>query len=179
MKNNAENNIIEKTRAALLKLFPEQADEKEKTAEDVIEAKEKKEDMRGSGLLLTEHGKCGTALDALCEHDQVVVAARIMDAEGFFLESITGVDWIKDNRLEIIYDYNQYGLKQCRVVVRTTVDRDDPHLPSISGIFPAADWHERETHDFYGIKFQGHPGLIPILLPEDADFHPLLKDFKP
>jgi NADH-quinone oxidoreductase subunit C len=50
---------------------------------------------------------------------------------------------------------------------------------TISDVVPSANWHERETHDFYGIKFSGHPHLIPILLPEDSVIHPLLKDFKP
>jgi NADH-quinone oxidoreductase subunit C len=44
-------------------------------------------------------------------------------------------------------------------------------------VFPGANWHERETHDFFGIVFLGHPDLSPLLLPEDADFHPLRKDF--
>jgi len=51
-------------------------------------------------------------------------------------------------------------------------------VPTISAVFPGANWHERETHDFFGIRFAGHPNLIPLLLPEDADYHPLRKDFK-
>ena len=70
-------------------------------------------------------------------------------------------------------------LENCRVAVRTFLPRAEPVVPTISGVFPAADWHERETFDFYGVHFQGHPNLIRILLPEDADFHPLLKDFMP
>jgi NADH-quinone oxidoreductase subunit C len=50
-------------------------------------------------------------------------------------------------------------------------------LPTLSAIYPGADWHERETHDFFGVIFSGHPDLTPLLLPEDADFHPLRKDF--
>jgi NADH-quinone oxidoreductase subunit C len=50
-------------------------------------------------------------------------------------------------------------------------------VPSISEVFPGANWHERETHEFFGIRFLGHPNLSPLLLPEDATYHPLRKDF--
>ena len=137
------------------------------------------EGPRENGVMLTDHAARGTDIDVLCDPEQVVEAAKIMDEAGFFLEAITGVDWIKEEKLEVVYDYNQYGLDQCRVAVRAFLPRAEPEIPTISHVLPAANWHERETHDFYGIKFKGHPYLIPILLPEDADFHPLLKDFKP
>ncbi len=137
------------------------------------------EGPRQNGVLVTEHAARGTHLDVLCDPDQVVEAARIMDEAGFFLEAITGVDWIKEDRMEVIYDYNQTGPEPCRVVVRAFIPRAEPEIPTVSGIFPGANWHERETHDFFGIRFQGHPYLVPLLLPEDADFHPLLKDFTP
>ena len=79
-------------------------------------------------------------------------------------------------QMEVVYDYNHFDTL-CRVVVRTRLDRANPEVPTISNIFPGANWHEREQHDFFGIKFSGHPDLSPLLLPEDADFHPLLKDF--
>jgi len=149
-------------------------------AADGVEEKEPEEEgPRKTGILPTDHAARGTDIDVFCEPDQVVAAARIMDEAGFFLEAITGVDWIKEDKLEVIYDYNQYGQEQCRVVVRAFVSRSEPEIPTIMDVMPSADWHERETHDFYGIRFTGHPNLIPILLPEDADFHPLLKDFTP
>ena len=78
--------------------------------------------------------------------------------------------------LEVVYDFNRYD-QLCRVVIRTRVPRDNPEVPTISQVYPGANWHERETHDFFGVKFIGHPDLTPLLLPEDADYHPLLKDF--
>ncbi len=78
--------------------------------------------------------------------------------------------------MEVVYDYF-HPLANCRVVVRTRIPRGNPELPTISVVFPGANWHERETHDFFGIRFLGHPDLSPFLLPEDADYHPLRKDF--
>jgi NADH-quinone oxidoreductase subunit C len=80
--------------------------------------------------------------------------------------------------MEVVYDYF-HPESPLRVVVRTRIPRAEPELPTIAGVFAGANWHERETHDFFGIRFTGHPNLKPFLLPEDATFHPLLKDYKP
>jgi NADH-quinone oxidoreductase subunit C len=89
------------------------------------------------------------------------------------------VDWPDQGQLEVLYDYNRLGDEHCRVMVRVRLPRDTPELPTISGVFPSADWHERETFDFYGVIFLDHPNLIRILLPEEADFFPLRKDYLP
>ena len=63
------------------------------------------------------------------------------------------------------------------VVLRTHVPRDAPHLPSLTAIWPGADWHERETFEMFGIEFDGHPNLVPLLLPDGFEGHPLRKEF--
>ena len=108
--------------------------------------------------------------------EKIPQAAEILSRENFFIESITGVDWIDEQQLEVVYDFNHFD-ELCRIVIRSRTDRNNPEIPTISHIYQGANWHERETHDFFGIKFIGHPDLSPLLLPEDADFHPLLKDF--
>ncbi len=125
----------------------------------------------------TDYQAKGYHLNVELEPEKVVAAAEILSRQGFFLEAVTGVDWIDDGQLEVVYDFNHFD-ELCRVVIRSRVDRDNPEVPTISHIYQGANWHERETHDFFGIKFIGHPDLSPLLLPEDADFHPLLKDFK-
>lgn len=150
--------------------------------------------------LLTDYQAKGYHLDIAVSAEQVVAAVEILDREGFFIEAVTGVDLLtldkadkkpakKDDeaeaepapepgppQMEVVYDFNHFDAL-CRVVVRCRIPRDNPEIPTISHIFQGADWHERETHDFFGIVFTGHPDLSPLLLPEDADFHPLLKDF--
>jgi NADH-quinone oxidoreductase subunit C len=133
---------------------------------------------RDNGVITPDYKIHGYHLDAQVAPDQLLAAVTILDEAGFFIESITGVDWIKESQLEVIYDFSRYDFDTCRVVIRTRVPRDKPVVPTISKIYAGANWHERETHDFFGIKFAGHPHLVPLLLPEDADFHPLLKDFK-
>lgn len=118
----------------------------------------------------------GYNADATVTPDKVVEVANVLDKEGFSLDTITGVDWIAQAQMEIVYDYFHPD-KPLRVVIRTRVPRDNPQLPTISQVFPGANWHERETHDFFGIRFLGHPDLTPFLLPEDATYHPLRKDF--
>ena len=118
----------------------------------------------------------GFHAEATVASDQVVNAAAEMDKDGFSLDTITGVDWMAQNQMEVVYDYF-HPIRPTRAVIRTRVPRENPELPTISRVFPGANWHERETHDFFGIRFTGHPDLTPFLLPEDADFHPLRKDF--
>ncbi|MFE0350660.1 NADH-quinone oxidoreductase subunit C [Streptomyces griseoluteus] len=64
-----------------------------------------------------------------------------------------------------------------RLLVRTTVPHEAPVLPSAVGVYAGAAWHERETHEMFGVDFTGHPGLDHLLLPENFEGHPLRKDF--
>ncbi|REK86217.1 NADH-quinone oxidoreductase subunit C, partial [Streptomyces inhibens] len=64
-----------------------------------------------------------------------------------------------------------------RLIVRTTVPHDAAALPTAVGVYAGAGWHERETHEMFGVDFTGHPNLVPLLLPESFEGHPLRKDF--
>jgi NADH-quinone oxidoreductase subunit C len=125
---------------------------------------------------LTEHAAVGFHLEALVNADEVVAAAKLMDEQGFALDAVTGVDLLAEGKMEVVYDYF-HPANGLRAVVRSRISRATPEIPTISAVFPGANWHERETHDFFGIRFVGHPDLTPLLLPEDADYHPLRKDF--
>ena len=127
---------------------------------------------------VVDHALKGYHLDVTVAPGQVVTAAGIADRAGFGLDTITGVDWLAQNEMEVVYDYF-HPTSPLRLVVRARVPRAEPELPTILGVFPGANWHEREAHDFFGLRFNGHPQLTPFLLPEDADFHPLRKDYQP
>ncbi|MFE3073154.1 NADH-quinone oxidoreductase subunit C [Streptomyces sp. NPDC059247] len=64
-----------------------------------------------------------------------------------------------------------------RLLVRTTVPHEAAVLPTAVGVYAGAGWHERETHEMFGVDFTGHPHLVPLLLPENFEGHPLRKDF--
>jgi NADH:ubiquinone oxidoreductase subunit C len=64
-----------------------------------------------------------------------------------------------------------------RLLLRTTVGHDAPALETATGVYAGAAWHERETHEMFGVSFTGHPGLAPLLLPVEFEGHPLRKDF--
>ncbi len=83
---------------------------------------------------------------------------------------------LPEDEIEVVYDFNHFESRH-RVVLRVRTPRSQPQVPTIQTIYPIAHWHEREAHDFFGIVFTGHNYLVPLLLPEDADFHPLLKDY--
>ncbi len=118
----------------------------------------------------------GYHVEATVAPDHGLAVAEALDMEGLALDTITGVDWMAEGQFEVVYDYFN-PRKALRVVVRTRIPRDNPEVPTIHKVFPGANWHERETHDFFGIRFVGHPNLTPFLLPEDADYHPLRKDY--
>lgn len=171
--------IHEQVRKDLEELFPEDEPlKKDKSTPESPEEISEDNIPRPNGVLSTDYTVCGYHLDAQVAPEQLLDAINIIDSHQFFIESITGVDWIEENQLEVVYDFSRYDFDLCRVVVRTRMDRDNGVIPSITAIYAGANWHERETAEFFGIKFTNHPNLIPLLLPEDADFHPLRKDFK-
>lgn len=141
--------------------------------------KKKEEPPRTNGLMETVYAERGAHVDVQLNPDQVVRAAEILDSEGLTLEAVTGVDWLKEKQMEVVYDYTYTGGELFRVVIRARADRAQPDFPTISEVFGGANWHERETWDLLNINFTGHPQLERLLLPEDADFHPLRKDYTP
>lgn len=79
-------------------------------------------------------------------------------------------------RLEVVYNLLSWSRRQ-RLRVRARVDSRDAVLPTATGVYAAADWFERELWDLFGIRFDGHPNLTRILMPDDWEGHPLRRDF--
>jgi len=92
------------------------------------------------------------------------------------LSNLSGVDYPKRNVIEVVYHLYSYRYRHL-FVLKVDVPRDNPVVPSVAGVWRAAEWQEREVFDLLGVTFEGHPDLRRILMPEDWPGHPLRKDF--
>ncbi len=103
------------------------------------------------------------------------------DTLGFdHISTVSGVDWIAKNELEVEYfiGSSKAGQEDFILAVSERVPRDNPVVPTLIDVWKGAEYHERETHEMFGINFQGHPNQSHILLPEDwNDLPPLRKDY--
>ncbi len=112
--------------------------------------------------------------------DQIVEVCRTLRDELYFdlLSAQTVVDYWpeQDPRFHIVYQV--YSLRDAiRLGLRVPVPGDDPLAPTIEGVYPNANWFEREIWDMFGIRFEGHSDLRRILMPYDWEGHPLRKDY--
>ena len=93
-----------------------------------------------------------------------------------FLADLTAVDWLgRAPRFEVVYHLLSLPHRR-RVRLKVLVD-DGESVPTVTGVYPTANFHEREVFDMFGIPFDGHPDLRRILMPEDWEGHPLRKDY--
>lgn len=99
------------------------------------------------------------------------------ELEFILCADITAIDWAKrKNRFTVVY--NLYSFKNnFRVRLKTNVDESDCTIDSVTSVWNSANWQERETYDMYGIKFNSHPDLRRMYMPEEFEYHPLRKDF--
>lgn len=108
----------------------------------------------------------------------VVAAAKALQAAGYnFFETVTAVDWYPNEpRFVLAYHILSHGLKE-RIRLSAEVSGDDPVVDSLTGVWPSANFYEREVFDLFGIRFAGHPRLTRIMMPLDWEGHPLRKDY--
>jgi NADH-quinone oxidoreductase subunit C len=109
------------------------------------------------------------------------VAQRLRDEPELRFEMCLGVSGVhypheKGRELHAVYPLQSITHNR-RLRLEVAAPDSDPHIPSLFGIYPTNDWHERETYDFYGIIFDGHPSLTRIEMPDDWHGHPLRKDY--
>ena len=90
---------------------------------------------------------------------------------------MTCVDWHPtEPRFEVVYHLLSIPRKE-RLRLKVRLAGDDASLESVTAVWPAADFFEREVFDLFGVRFQGHPNLRRLLMPEDWEGHPLRKDY--
>ncbi len=108
----------------------------------------------------------------------ISVATVIRDEFGYdYLSSVTGVDYLPENKMEVVYHaFRSTGGPA--IVFKAQVNRDNPSVPSLVSVYPGAELQEREAYDLVGIQFEGHPDLRRILMWEGFAGYPLQKDWK-
>lgn len=105
---------------------------------------------------------------------EALTFARDVLGCGFF-DWLTAVDERDEGFAVVVHLYSIEG--RHHLLLRTLVPRAAPTLPSAIGVFRGAGWAERETHEMFGLHFEGHPHLAPLLLPDGFEGHPLRKEF--
>jgi NADH-quinone oxidoreductase subunit C len=93
-----------------------------------------------------------------------------------YLMCLSGVDYGAGKNLGVVYHLQSMILMH-QIVLKVELPRESPSLPSVALLWRTADWHEREAYDLFGIRFEGHPDLRRIFLPDDWEGHPLRKDY--
>jgi NADH-quinone oxidoreductase subunit C len=110
--------------------------------------------------------------------EEIRAAAATVQAAGYnFFEDLTAVDWFPSSpRFQLSYHILSHAYKE-RIRLRALLEGESPSLESITPVWPAANFYEREVFDLFGIRFGGHPNLRRILMPGDWVGHPLRKDY--
>ena len=110
--------------------------------------------------------------------EDIVAAAKTVQQAGYnFLEDVTAVDWFPAvPRFQISYHIVSHPHKE-RIRLRVMIDEASGSLDSITPVWPSADYYEREVFDLFGVRFDGHPNLRRIMMPDDWTGHPLRKDY--
>ena len=146
----------------------------------------------GDRVLAHDGGAGDREPTVLVAREAIEEAARFLRDEcGYqLLRSVTAVDFLKvEPRFQVVYHFTAIPAHMVagdaepraddparRLRVKVPVPLEDPVVPTLTGVYPTADWHERETFDMFGIEFAGHPDLRRILMPADYDGFPLRKD---
>jgi NADH-quinone oxidoreductase subunit C len=110
--------------------------------------------------------------------EEIAATATTMQAAGYnFFEDMTAVDWFPASpRFQLSYHLVSHAFKE-RIRLRVLLQGEDPAVESITSVWAGSDYYEREVFDLFGIRFEGHPNLRRIMLPEDWQGHPLRKDY--
>ena len=125
-------------------------------------------------------------MSVIVKRGQVLAVLRFLRDKGFdHLALLSAVDWIEEKEFELVYILTRYmqgdeertDQERLHLIVKTRISRQSPRLETATGIFLNAEPYEREIHELFGIKFEGHKRLTPLLLERNYEIPPFRKDF--
>lgn len=110
--------------------------------------------------------------------EEIVNAGLAVQKAGYnFLEDVTAVDWLPASpRFQVSYHIVSHKFKE-RIRLRVMLDEASPAVETITSVWPSANYYEREVFDLFGVRFDEHPNLRRIMMPEEWSGHPLRKDY--
>ena len=110
--------------------------------------------------------------------ERICAAASAVKTAGYnFLEDLTAVDWLPSSpRFQVSYHILSHSHKEY-IRLCVLLDEADPAVASMTSVWPSADYYEREVFDLFGIRFEDHPNLRRIMMPDEWEGHPLRKDY--
>ncbi len=134
--------------------------------------------IQGLGDLITDAKWDRQELTLTIAPETVVAAMNAAKTAGFnFMEDVTCVDWYpSEPRFQVTYSLLSHRYKQ-RIRIIARLGSDHPVIDSITGVWPAANFYEREVFDLFGVAFHRHPNLTRIMMPDNWKGHPLRKDY--
>ncbi|HVU15543.1 MAG TPA: NADH-quinone oxidoreductase subunit C [Candidatus Didemnitutus sp.] len=112
--------------------------------------------------------------------EAIAILRELRDNHGYdYLVDVTAIDWsaAQSPRFSVVWHLYAKATHRYVRLVAACADDQNPSMPSVTSLWPAADWHERETFDMFGINFTGHPDLRRILMWEGYPYFPLRKEF--
>jgi NADH-quinone oxidoreductase subunit C len=109
-------------------------------------------------------------------HDVLVFLKSEPEMNFHFLTDLTGMQTADEKQLGVVYHLHNM-VKNMRVRIKTFMDIQKPEIATATDIWPGANWMERETYDFFGVRFKGHPNLTRILNVDEMDIFPLRKEY--
>jgi NADH-quinone oxidoreductase subunit C len=144
----------------------------------VFEAHPENAAVKALASLATDAKFDRSELTITVARENIVAAAKAVQQAGYnFFEDVTAVDWYpSEPRFQITYHILSHSLKE-RIRLVARLDSDSASIDSITPVWPAANFYEREIFDLFGVHFGGHPNLKRIMMPEDWKGHPLRKDY--
>ena len=128
-----------------------------------------------------EFGEFRDELTVTLPKERIVEICRFLkddpDLRFDLLADLCGIDMnTSEKRFGVIYNLFSIS-KRHRVRLKIITEEENPKVPTVTGVWGTANWHERETYDMFGIVFEGHPDLRRMYMPEEFEHHPLRKDF--